>query len=506
MTDIIVGTVRGKNTDGSYVVVKRDGRPVNVFFQSAAPTVGSDIIGNVAVDNDGRSTMVLHPTVLDALLDGHAKIVPITKRADLTARVLAKMLERAKSAVFKPGGGMSIERMPHSDDPDVRWAMDNFRPEAERLGLALNVIDVKAVTRSPWDMKSLQNFSLPADIEGSRRSRDELTKILRSGFHPACSRIIERFTGQNEISVNFVIPYSPFAGAVGFARDAAQMTISAFPLCSMNISESRRLSSARQMAMALAHNRLTPGKGFQADLDTHPRVRHLSNSFADAAACLVFVARGGRPEVVEEYMLLKEASLFFGYSEHRGGLNDGVLEKATHRSIRAAMEWYADNGSSDMSIRELVTRAVRVAKASAYEGMRFTDASAITELELRGAVDAANLIGVDLPTASRTYLEQLSEKYRDDLDTLVEEHRRDPVSAQRLMNFGAVHVPDRMERLFGDMTAPLADAVRQHQERAAADSRSSVLNTVAERIKSTRGANQVMDFDFDVQPAFARTM
>jgi hypothetical protein len=505
MTDIIVGTVRGRNTDGSYVVVRRDGRPLNVFFPGTSPTVGSDIIGNLAVDDTGRSTMNLHPTVMDALLDGHAKIVPITQRADLTARVMAKMLERSKSAVFKPGGGMSIERMPHSEDADVRWAMDNFRPEAERLGLALNVIDVKAVTRSPWDVKQLQNFSLPADIEGSRRSRDELTRILRSGFHPACSRIIERFTGQNEISVNFVIPYSPFAGAVGFARDAAQMTIHAFPLCSMDISESRRLSAARQMAMAIAHNRLTPGKGFQADLDTHPRARHLSNSFADVAACLVFVARGGRPEVVDEYILLKEASLYFGYSEPRG-LNAGVLEKATHRSIRAAMEWYSESGSPDMSIRDLVTRAVRIAKAHAYEGLRFTDPSAVTDMELRGAVDAANLVAADLSTSTNSYLESLSVKYCEDLATLIDEHGGHPVSAQRMMNFGSVHIPDRMERLFADLTAPLAETVREYEEKTAEAARSHVLNTVSDRLKASRSISQPMDFDLDVRPSFVQSM
>ncbi len=504
MSSIIVGTIRGKNADGSFVVVKRDGRYVNVSFKSGTPTVGSDVIGRAIEGENGRYTMTLHPTVLDALLDGHAKIVPITTRADLTARILSKILERSKSAVFKPGGGMSIERTPHSDDADIAWAMEQFRPEAERLGLALNVIDIKAVTRSPWDTKSLQNFSLPADIEGSRRSRDELTRILRSGFHPACSRIVERFTGLNEISVNFVIPYSPFTGAVGFARDAARMSVGVFPLCSMNISEARRLSSARQMALAIAHNRLTPGKGMQADLDTHPRVRHLSNCFADAAACLVFLARGGRPEVIEEYAHLKEASLFFGYEEATGLLRTGVLENATHRSIRATLEWYGDHGSPDISVRDLVTRAVRIAKSSAYEGLRFAGETEVTQQELLGAVNAANIIGADLSSATKPYLEHLSEKYRDDLDALVQEHASDPVSAGRLMTFGAVHVPDRMEYVFREMTVPLADTVRIHEERVVAASDTAVLTSVASRLKG--GRSQAMDFDFEPYPVHTRSL
>lgn len=501
MTQIIVGTVRAKNADGSYLVVKRDGRPEKVHFPSRPPMIGSDVIGSVELDADGRQTMALYPSVLDALLEGHAKIIPLTKDTALTARILAKVLEKAKSAVFKPGGGMSIERSPHSDDADTRWAMDIMRPEAERLGLALNVVDVKAVTRSPWDVKSLQNFSLPADIEGSRRSRDELTRILRSGFHPACSRIVEKFTGENEISVNFVIPYSPFAGAVGFARNAANMSIGVFPLCSMDISESRRLSSLRQMAFAIAHNRLSIGKGFQSDLDTHPRVRHLSNCFADAAACLLFAAKGGRPQVIEEYLHLKEASLFFGYDESTGGLKSGILEKATHRSIRAAMDWYYEQGTPAMSVRDLVTKAVRVAKSTAYEGIRFSDETAITEPELLGAVNAANMIAADLSSAPRDYLAMLSEKYRDDLDALVEEHGHDPVSAQRLMTFGAIHVPDRMEPVFGEMTAPLVECVERHAASTANAEASAVLDTVAHRI---RAKNQAMEFEFDDRPVFAR--
>jgi hypothetical protein len=504
MSDIIVGTVRGKNKDGSYVVVQRDGRRADVVFRSGTPMIGSDVIGNLSTGEDGRVEMMLYPSVLDAMLDGHAKIIPLSKRPDLTARILAKMFERAKSAVFKPGGGMSIERMPHSDDPDLQWAMDTFKPEAERLGLALNVIDVKAVTRSAWDMRSLQNFSLPADIEGSRRSRDELTKILRSGFHPACSRIVEKFTGTNEISVNFVIPYSPFTGSVGFARDIARMNIGVFPLCSMNISETRRLSSAKQMALAIAHNRLSVGKGFQADLDTHPRVRHLSNCFADAAASLVFLARGGRPEVIEEYAHLKEASIFFGYDEALGGLKAGVLEQATHRSVRAAIEWYSEEGKDEMSVKDLVTRAVRIAKSTAYEGLRFADPSAITEQEFLGAVSSANMIAADLASATGDYIDHLSEKYRDDLDALVQEHKCHPVAAHRLMTFGAVHVPDRLEHVFADMTEPLASTVRESMKNTVAEDQSVLLSAVASRLRPAH--NQPMEFEFDERPVFARSL
>jgi hypothetical protein len=270
----------------------------------------------------------------------------------------------------------------------------------------------------------------------------------------------------------------------------------------MNISETRRLSSARQMALAIAHNRLSVGKGFQADLDTHPRVRHLSNCFADAAASLVFLARGGRPEVIEEYAHLREASIYFGYEESSGGLKDRVLEQATHRSVRAAIEWYAEHGGAELSVKDLVTRAVRIAKATAYEGLRFADASAVTEQELLGAVNSANLIAADLPSSTREYIEHLGEKYRDDLDALVEEHKVHPVAAHRLLTFGAIHVPDRMERVFSEMTNPLAEALRESTKTVAEEEHSELLNSVAGRLKSVV-RNQPMGFDYDDSYLFA---
>jgi hypothetical protein len=502
MSDIIVGTIRGKNGNGSYSVVKRDGRPINVFFTDGSPTIGSDVIGSISADETGRLSMALHPTVLDALLDGHAKIIPISKRPDLTARILAKVLERAKSAVFKPGAGMSIERMPHSEDQDISWAMNIFRPEAERLGLALNVIDVKAVTRSPWDGQSLQNFSLPADIEGSRRSRDELTKILRSGFHPACSRIVDRFTGQNEISINFVIPYAPFAGAVGFARDAAAMHAGVFPMCSMDVSETRKISSARQMALAIAHNVLTPGRGLQTDLDTHPRARHLSNCFADAAAVLAFLANGGRPDVVEQYASLKEASLYFGYDEQIGGLRPGVLEKASHRSVRAAIDWFTYNGKQGMAIKDIVSKASRIAKSNAYEGRRFTDVALVSEQEMLGAVSAANLVAVDLSSASTEYIAHLSDKYRADLAVLVEEHTNNPVAAHRLMSFGATQTPLRMESVFHEKMAEVEEYLSEFEIDAGATQEQEMLASVSQRLNKNR--TQVVDFNLDSAPVFRK--
>lgn len=492
---IVVGTVRGRNEDGTYVVVKRSGRTLNVTFDGPTPTLGADVIGNV-VETDGQLTMSLKNSVAEAMLEGDVEIIPVSQRTDISVQVLARMFERSKSAVFRPGSGMAIERSPRTSDPDVAWAMESLRPEAERLGLALNVIDVQAVTRSKWDMRSLQSFSLPADIEGSRKSKDDLTRILRSGFHPACSRIIERFTGRNEISVNFIVPYAPFVGALGFARDIAGMNIGVFPVCDLNISEARRLSSARQMAMGIAHNRLSPGQGHQADIDSHPRVRHLSNCFSDAVAALFFLRDGGRRAVIEQFAALREASIFFGFDEGTGGLKPGVLENATSNTLKTVLEVYDNDPVSihTSSAKELVTRAVRVAKATAFEGRRFTDASRVGQQEMEAAVQSANKVAVDLHSCSHEYLDQLSEVYRRDIEALTEEHSNHPLSARRLVTFAAVYAPHRMEDIFSDATSSLDGIIATASD-----------NSFADRVRQAVG-KRPMDIEFADAPPVQRRL
>lgn len=449
---VLVGTIRGER-DGKHVVVGRDGSVTDVIFEGdVVPRRGGDVIGRISYNKFGEATMSLRPTLLDALIEGDVKITMVGSRPDLTARALAKLLARSKSAMISPGKGSSMERMTQTDDPDLAWAMGAFKPEADRLGIALNVIDVQKLARSIWENSKLRDGSLPADIEGNRRSMNDLVKLLRSGFHPECSRMVENYTGKREISVNFVLPYSPFNGASGFARTASFMDNGVMPITTMTVSEARRLSSARTMALALAHNKLLGG-GLQADVMQSRRAAHLANCFADSAAVLTFLASGGRREVAEEYADLKESSLFFGLDQTEDIANDGVLVESTHKAIRKALGSDLGEGAD---IKDIVALSARLAKRYALPAARFNaEKDAVLPDEITSAVEAANRVGADLRGSDYEARQACGEIYRSELRTLVDEHSGNKVSAQRLITFGRLNVPHGMREIFIEETAGL---------------------------------------------------
>src|SRR5690606_3223846 len=114
--EIVVGTVRAVR-NGRHVVVRRDGSTIDVAFDgNASPLIGGDVIGRVTYGDFGEARMTLRKSVLDVILEGKVQIFPMGLRPDLTARALAKLLSRARSAVIAPGEGISIERSPVSSD------------------------------------------------------------------------------------------------------------------------------------------------------------------------------------------------------------------------------------------------------------------------------------------------------------------------------------------------------------------------------------------------------
>lgn len=450
MNKILVGTVRAKKDNGRYVVVGRDGAVMDVLFEGRqAPLIGGDVIGRVKYNKVGEAVMSLRRTLLDALLEGNANITLLGSRPDLTARTLAKILARSKSAMISPGKGSSIDRMSETDDPDLAWALSVFKPEADRSGVALNVIDVQKVARSVWDNAKLRDGTLPADIEGNKRSMGDLIRLLRAGFHPECSRMIETYTDKREISVNFILPYSPFIGASGFARTAAGMSNSIMPTTTMTVSEARRIGSARTIALGLAHEKLISGK-VQADVMQSRRSRHLANCFADAAASIAFLASGGRSQVVEEYADLKEASIFFGLDTTEDVVRDGVLVEATHGVIRKVL---AADIQPGMSSADTVALARRLATRYALPFIRFAgERDEVTADEIDGAVLAANRIGVDLRDFDAVVTPLCENVYRTELRSLVDEFSADPVTAQRLVTFGRLNIPHGMDEIFREET------------------------------------------------------
>jgi hypothetical protein len=456
---IIVGTIRARKTADTYMVVTKDGRSVDVTFDGdAKPLIGGDVVGRLSHGIYGEPRLSLKKSLTEALIDTGAMISIGGAQPDQTARLLAKFLARSRSAVIAPGSGMSIQRMPHSADPDLEWAMRTLSPEADRRQIALNVIDVRAISSSVWQTSSLRDFALPADIEGNRRSMLELSRVLRSGFHPVCSRMVENISGNREISVNFVLPYSPFSGVVGFARNAAYMGSSYFPFLEMTKSDARRLSSAKMIGLAMAHNVLGVSNVAQADVEQSPRARHVANCFADALTTLAYLTTGGDASIIEEYANLREASICFGYDTGRWQLFDGVLEEATHLSIRSALkEFHGKKLGFDLPPETLVELAVRIAKKNAYPAARFaSDAGGPSAAEMERATLAANKVACDLRPADADVYEAAGARYAFELQQLVAEHGDNPISASRLMMFGNLHMPLNMDDVFNRETHGLS--------------------------------------------------
>jgi hypothetical protein len=451
--DILVGTVRARKDNGRYVVVGRDGSVRDVLFEGRqAPLIGGDVIGRVRYNPVGEAVMSLRKTLTETLLEGHVKITMLGSRPDLTARSIAKVLARSKSAMISPGKGSSIERMAVTDDPDLAWALAVFKPEADRSEIALNVIDVQKVARSVWDNASLRDGTLPADIEGNKRSMSDLVRLLRSGFHPDCSRMVEQYSGNREISVNFILPYSPFNGATGFARRAGGMDNSVMPTTTLTVSEARRIGAARTIALGMAHDKLIAGP-VQADVMQSRRAMHLANCFADAAASLAFLASGGRRQAIEEYADLKEASLFFGLDDSEDVVGEGILTEATHKVIRKVLDSDIPAG---MKSAEVIATARRLATRYALPFVRFnSEMDVVTQEEIDGAVEAANRIAVDLRDNNPAIMAMCEHSYRSELRALVDEYSADPVASQRLVTFGRVNVPAGMIRVFEEETAGL---------------------------------------------------
>jgi hypothetical protein len=486
---IVIGTVRAKKGD-KYVVVTREGTPVEVSFDDGRlPLIGGDIVGVFKPGPTGDLRLALKENLVDAMMSTSTTFMIAGARPDLTARLLAKMLSKQKTAVLSPGSGMTIKRRPHSDDADLQWAISKLSPEADRLQVALNVIDVRKMAASVWQTSTLRDMSLPADIEGSRRSMHELTRVLRSGFHPEVSRMIEHVSGNQDISVNFVMPYSPFSGALGFARNTASMNAGYFPTVEFSISDARRLSSARMVAMAMAHKALGAGQSGSANVEQSPRTRHIASSFADALTAITYLTDGGNPETIEAYADLREASLCFGFDAGLGRLREGVLEDATHRSIRSVLsDFNCGKISSTMNAQQMAERAVRVARRNASSAASFEpDHIGVSNDEMVKSVDAANRVAFDLRRASFADVEAFGEVYASEVRDLVAEHAHDDRSASRMITFGANHAPLKMGDLFNRETRELANRFDPEAIRVELGGTKEVTNAMYDRIRARRG-------------------
>lgn len=481
---VIVGTVRAKRDDNQYLVVQRDGTVLDVTFKGEIkPTMGGDVVGRVHFDDFGNAEMHLRNSVLDVIMEGSHRIIMMGNRPDMTARMLAKLLARSKSAVVSPGIGISIERSPVSSDDNLNWALDAFSDEAHRRGVALNVIDVQSVARTNWETASLRDSSLPADVEGSIRSLNDLTVLLRAGFKPYCSRMTEEITGNKEISLNFILPYSPFAIPSAYAREMSSMGTTSFPLVSMELDETRRFCAARTIALGMAHNCLGSAEGMQADVESSPRARHMAACFADAAAALLFLRDRGRSTVIAELADLKEASLHFGQSRFHttpGVLKEGVLIEATHKALRAA---FAADIPHDASMRDIIKAATRIAKKVALPASRFGTEDArdvATEAEMMSAAKVAQHVSIGFNQLTTDQRQAVEDRYRYELGELINEFAFSENGTARLVLYESYSVPDDLKHVFNEET----DHLLAHDAKDVAKENAFSRDKLATRIKA----------------------
>lgn len=493
--EIIVGTVRARRNDDEFVVVRRDGTVLDVTFKGdIKPVMGGDVVGRLHFDDVGKAEMHLRESVLDVIMEGSHRIIMMGSRTDITARMLAKLLARSKSAVVSPGAGVSIERAPVSEDQNLNWALDAFQGEAARRGVALNVIDVQAVARTNWETQSLRDSSLPADVEGSIRSLNDLTILLRGGFTPHCSRMTEELTGNKEISLNFILPYSPFTTPSAYARQLAGMDNLSFPTVSMDLDEARKFCAARTIALGMAHNCLGAAEGLQADVESSPRARHIAACFADAAAALLYLRDGGRSTVVAEIADLKEASLHFGqtrFSTTEGALKDGVLINATHKAVRAA---FGSDVPHDATMREIVTAAIKIAKRVALPASRFSvdqEKDVATDREIKAAERVAKNVGIAFEDMTDDQRFSAEERYRYEIRQLVDEFAPNENASARLCLYESYLVADDLKFVFNEEAGHLYELTNPTNE----DARRSVVNRdkLTIRIKGRQASSELED-------------
>lgn len=449
---VIVGTVRAVE-GGRHVVVRSDGKRVFVKFAGEVkPRIGEDVIGNI-VDTPEGATMTLARSVTEAILSGKALIAPAGD-PEITARLLARTLAGTRHASLRPGFGACLERIPSSEDEDVLWAMQAIGPEAARLGMALNVIDVRHIAASPWDAETLRDSALPADPQGDGEALKEMHRLLRTGFHPGCSKMIDAASGTE--SVNFVIPYAPFAGGWGFARQIAGMSRGVYLRETFSASEARRLSSVRQMAAAIAGRHLTDSESARIEGRDGWR-RHRAACFADALAVIAFLNGGGRPEAAKLFADLKQASLSFSRIPGSASIDPAVWEAATHRSVQVAVA-RAGEASSPAAMAAL---AADIARDTAMTPEQFETAGETMSREDCAAADAAAArVSTDRHALSDGEREACVQAWLADFRQVsahlcpAGENPRDGIAA-RMSSFGGMHVPFDMESAFDSEMAEL---------------------------------------------------
>lgn len=299
---LTVGTIRARQGD-RHVVVLADGRSVLMTLTGVRePRIGADVIGMFDAEAESPSLAIVD-NVTKLLLTKGAKIA-VTGRTDATATMLARLLEGTGLRAIRAGTGGIIERTPNVSDPDLAWALRYLEAEAAELGLGLNVIDPLALAKGEWTDKRLRDEMLPADAIGERGALADLKTLIGEGFTPTCrTTLFALGRGAKVPSVDFILPFSPFATGLSFSRDLAGAARSEVPTAVLSGSAARRLSAFREIAKAFAKRHLGNVRG---GADTAER---MVDAFADTAAAIAYLNGGGDRQAVVNFARLRECGL-----------------------------------------------------------------------------------------------------------------------------------------------------------------------------------------------------
>ncbi|WP_173050338.1 hypothetical protein [Bosea sp. ANAM02] len=434
---LILGTVRGRIGGQRHTVALTDGSVLRVQFEGEVmPRIGADVIG-ILDDSSGENRIELVPDVAKRMLKGkRTKIIPFG-RPDVTARMLAYLLDGTGPALIRPGVGGIIERTPIIKDPDLRWALSILEPEAARLGLALNVVDPLALAAAAWTDRDLVDAVLPADASGERGALSDLKALMADAFQPACRRtLLGLGRGAKTPSVDFVIPYSPFlTGATFCARiGGAWHSEYAFPAISSD--DARRLSSFREISLSFAARYLgTVSRNSEV-------ARHLEECFADAAATTAFLRSGGDPAAALRFAAFREAGAARWNKE-------GSCPPQTWSAIRAAVS--AASSPDLLTTDDLLKHAASVALIHAPRG---------NEAILAGALNASDKdTFIDLETAGPHTKAALERHFQQEVAENVARLASHGNALARMAKFAPLIVPMGFEDAFEELVRPALGSI-----------------------------------------------
>lgn len=419
---LTVGTIRARKGD-RHVVVLPDGRQVLMSLEGVAePRIGADVIGSFDPDVE-EPVLRIVDNVTKFLLSRGARIA-VSGRSDVTATMLARLLEGTGLKAIKAGTGGIIERTPNVSDPDLAWALRHLEAEAAELGLGLNVVDPLSLAKGEWTDKRLRDEILPADAVGERDALSDLKRLIGEGFSPACrTTLFAMGRGAKVPSVDFILPFSPFATGLSFSRDVSRAARSEVPLTVLSGSAARRLSAFREIAKAFAKRYLGNVRGGQDIAD------RMVDAFADTAAAIAYLNGGGDRQAIVNLARLREC-----------GLARDPSAPATHRALDAVL--HLGGYLEARTASHVLTLAASIARSHGP-----ISPEAVAEMK----ATASDEVLVDIERVSGPLRSSIRDFYRQDCEEVAERLAGDGAALDRMARYGAFLVPLGLEDVYDDV-------------------------------------------------------